>query len=260
MWFPVRRALILRAELGLPHEERLDIDPGLLSAILRVPRYTHGSRSMSKIIAPLKAALPGPLQPCHLPPPGQLGLQIDLDEFRRLSENVGTWQEYTPKELEDSMVNIMAPEIHETYNRLGIRNGWMKPEEAKPLTEYLKIEENKFKGLSNYPAARRIPSILALAGLRLEKGKTNPEEEQAVRQHIEYHLDLLANAEHMGWMQWYFDNGWTYHAVRNDKQMRHNCLVPYTKLKEVDRTKDREQVRRYPDFVKRAGYRIVFVK
>lgn len=258
IWFPIRRALIFRSELGLAPEQRLHIDPGLLHAILRVPRYTHGSRSLSKILTPLKTALPAPLQPSHLPPHSQLEMHTQADEFRNLSEDPNAPLEFVPEPLPDEVANALAPVIHETYNELGLRSGWIKPAEAKPLAEYAK--DKPFQAESNYAAARRISGILGLVSLGLERGSPIPDEQRAVRQHIEYHLELLANAEHQGWMQWHFDNGWSYHPKRDNNQKRHDLLKPFTGLKEADKTKDREQVRHYPDFAERAGYKIVFVR
>ncbi len=257
IWFPIRRALILRVDLGLAPEQRLQIDPGLLHALLHVQGYTHGSRSLSKILTPLATALPAPLQPSHLPPHGQLAMHCNADEFRHLCQGAKLPPEFEPEALPEQAVNVFAPAIHDTYNELGLRTGSLKPDKVQSLAEY--AIENPFKGASNYAAARRIPGILALVGLRLETGCATPDEQRRVRQHLEYHLELLANAEHQGWMQWHFDNGWTYHPKRDDKQRRHNCLKPFTQLKETDRTKDREQVRHFPDFADKAGFKIVFV-
>lgn len=53
--FPIRRALFIRGKLGAVGSERLDIEPALLDALLRVPAYTHGSRSFTRILLRLKA-------------------------------------------------------------------------------------------------------------------------------------------------------------------------------------------------------------
>ena len=121
--------------------------------------------------------------------------------------------------LADEAVNAIAPQIHNTYNQLGIRAGWLKPEKAiafdqlptpadlkkkkqeleqpnladdlraKLQKEQAELEVAIFKRESNFAAARRISGILALVGLRLESAtSTAAEEECAVRQHIEYHL------------------------------------------------------------------------
>jgi hypothetical protein len=247
-------------ELGLPAEQRLEIDPGLVNALLHVPRFTHGSRSFTKILNPFKAILPAALQPSALPPCRQLEMHTDAKEFRLLCEGKDLAPELKPEELPEEVIHLLAPQIHETYNELGLRAGWLKSTDAMPLDEYKKAKP--FEGQSNYEAARRMPGILALAGLRLVPGQFSADELRPIRQHLEFHLDLLANAEHLGWMDWYFQNGWTYHPDGHTQEQRakkrHNCLKPFTQLKEADQTKDREQVRHYPHFAKRAGYKIVF--
>ena len=286
IWFPIRRALILRAELGLRPDQQLAIDPGLLHAILQTPFYTHGARSMTKILVPLKTVLPAPLQPSHLPPAGQIAMHTaDATQFLNLCKEDRP-APAPPPAITEEAVNDIAPQIHLTYNELGLRAGWLKKEdeipfellkrpedvqllekrlknasdeEKKKIQEELdKVKDQVHKRESNLAAVQRMPGILALVGLHLEKGVSTPEEKRAVRQHLEYHLELLANAEHEGWMQWHFEKGWTYHPVRDNPKKRHNCLKAFTEIKESDRAKDREQVRHYPDFAEKAGYRIVF--
>jgi hypothetical protein len=187
-------------------------------------------------------------------------MHTDAKEFQLLCEGKDMAPMLEAAPFPEDAVNVLAPKIHETYNDLGIRAGWLKPPDALPLDEYMKTKP--FEGQSNYEAARRMPGILALISLRLVPGNYAADELRSVRQHIEYHLDLLANAEHQGWMKWYLENGWTYHPDGDTKEQRakkhHNCLKPFTQLKGEDQAKDREQVRHYPDFAIRAGYKIVF--
>jgi hypothetical protein len=54
--YPIRRAILLRALLErraprLLRGERANIDEGVLSALLTVPRYRHGARSIEAILA-----------------------------------------------------------------------------------------------------------------------------------------------------------------------------------------------------------------
>jgi hypothetical protein len=101
--------------------------------------------------------------------------------------------------------------------------------------------------------------LLALVGLTLEKGTATIELENGVRAHLEYYLAVLAEAEHDGWMTWHMAQGWCYATVRDDVAKQHNCLVPYTKLSDKDKGKDREAIRHYPDFARKAKMKIVFI-
>ena len=110
---------------------------------------------------------------------------------------------------------------------------------------------------SNRAAAARLLEILGLIGLKLERGTASAEDDDAVRAEIEASLETLAEAEHDGWMRWHLDQGWRYAPKRDDAQKLHNCLKPYSQLSKTETDKDRATIRRYPDFARRAGTKIV---
>ncbi len=249
--FPIRRALIIRSELKCSVDTRLDMDEGLAQALLRVPTYTHGARSLSKILDPYKPIRGSHLCVSDLPPRDTLIMHTDGDEFLRLC--MRDWPPAVVKPLAKGDLNRMAPVIHETYRELGRRQGWLDKKLDVPLAKVA----DSFKKESNYKAAERMPSVLARVGLELRDGQATAEEESAVRQRLELHLDVLAAAEHDGWMAWHFDNGWQHAPKRNDDKKLHNCLVPFSVLDRADKDKDREQVRHYPGFSRRAGKKIV---
>ena len=248
---PIRRALMIRSELKRPREEKLDIDEGVLHAILNVPRYTHGSRSLGKILQPFHAALPGPLHRSLLLSTDQLAMHTAADLFLLLCTKAP--ERFVPKPLSADDVAAMAPAIHDTWQALGRKEGWLDPKGAESFGEL-----DDFLTASNRAAAERMPGVLALAGLQLESGAFDETAEADIRQRLEYHLELLADAEHEGWMQWHMERGWRYAPERNNEKKLHPCLLPFSDLKDVDRNKDRDQIRHYPDFARRAGKRIVF--
>jgi hypothetical protein len=122
------------------------------------------------------------------------------------------------------------------------------------LSEFLKD--------SNRAAAMRMVEILSLAGLRLAPRTTTPDEEQneqqLIRQHLEYRLEALAEAEHDGWMAWHLARGWRYAPKKDPERQLHPCLRPFGQLQKVETDKDRDSVRHYPDFARKAGLRIEF--
>ena len=66
--FPIRRALLLRSLLGKKDDDQLDMDSGLLNALLLID-YHHGARSMEKLVEQMKARSNGEkLIRSHLPP------------------------------------------------------------------------------------------------------------------------------------------------------------------------------------------------
>ncbi|MBO0697989.1 MAG: hypothetical protein J2P46_06330, partial [Zavarzinella sp.] len=243
--FPVRRALLLRAKLGLFGDERLQIDRGVLSAFLEIGRFTHGARSMEKVIEQTRAAAgAGRVGRSHLPPRQLLELHVDADEFLGLVERDLAFQ---------FDAEPMAEAVHDFYRDLARRQAW-KPDfdvAYRDLPEFVKDD--------NRAAARRICEVVGLVGLYVVPAAQVPpgSTEADARQAIEQNLDLLAEGEHDGFVDSRLRNGWE-RADRKDVDRRaHHRLVPFDKLPVEEKMKDREAVRRYPEIVARAGYRIV---
>ena len=53
--------------------------------------------------------------------------------------------------------------------------------------------------------------------------------------------------------------GWKFDETRDDERHLHDCLRPFHELREIDKEKDRNSVRHFPDFVRRAGFSITFI-
>ena len=93
------------------------------------------------------------------------------------------------------------------------------------------------------------------------KGKGEGLDPKDIKREIEDNIELLAEAEHEGWVAEKRATGWRQAKEgqkRNDNEKIHDCLVPYSELPEKDKEKDRNSVRGYPEIVARAGYRIVY--
>jgi len=174
---------------------------------------------------------------------------VDVQEF--MDSMRGTAGEVTSADLE-----VLASAIHETWRALAREEGWsMQPQLDKP---YLKLAEADKE--DNRVAARRIPEILALIGLGLQKDgdgtpPTAPDGELEAQ--FDRNMERLAEAEHDGWLEQRRSNGWRYGETRDDGRKLHPAMLPYAQLPEREKGKDRNSIRHYPDFVARAGYRIV---
>jgi hypothetical protein len=70
-------------------------------------------------------------------------------------------------------------------------------------------------------------------------------------------MEPLAEAEHDGWMAHRVAHGWRWGETRDDAAKRHPSMLPYARLPEREKNKDRNNIRHYPEFAARAGYRIV---
>ena len=146
----------------------------------------------------------------------------------------------------------MAKAIHEYYRGLCKEKGWP----VKYDMDYAELPDD-IKA-DNLAAAARIPQVLSHAGLAVVPHDYT--EAGIDPKILEDNIELLAEAEHNGWMEQKRRNGWVYGEQRDDKKKIHNTLIPYKELREEDKEKDRNSVRRYPGIVKIAGYKIVYGK
>ena len=70
-------------------------------------------------------------------------------------------------------------------------------------------------------------------------------------------LGQLAEMERERWVREKLAAGWSY-APETDKPRRlHNCLVPWDRLAEVEKEKDRAAVRKISTILAHAGYTVV---
>jgi len=81
----LRRALLLRSicERKLDMKQDAPINAGIIRAMLLVPEYKHGARSMEAIFN-MSRITNGVWEPSSLPSRAQLSLHVDADEFMRL--------------------------------------------------------------------------------------------------------------------------------------------------------------------------------
>jgi hypothetical protein len=253
--FPVRRAILLRSFLGLvkdKDEDRenklLDIDPGLLNALLKIDYYKNGARSMEKLVLQMKARGGLPLRRAHLPPDELLALYVDkVERFHALvqsSYQIMAQAEKLVGPIHNDWYNNLTPE------RLARGGSYCKPYDA---------DDDELKA-ANIAAALRIPEVLALAGYELEKGLATQEEEAEVRGALERDIDLFAEAEHMGWDEQTRLDGWTPGENWDEEKKKHHLLIPYDRLPQYEKDKDRRTIRNYPEYARLADFKIVKCK
>jgi hypothetical protein len=237
--YPLRRALLIRSYLGCKAAEKVNIDPHLLHALLSVNQYRYGARSLEKLIALLRGDKERVLRRSNLPRPEQLAMYVDVAEFTKLMQG-----------------EEIAAAIHETWRALSrAEGGSMQPHFDKPYADLAEIYKE-----DNRAAGRRIPDILAVAGLGLRRAGDGVEPavpDAELRQILEQKIEQMAEAEHNGWMDHRTSIGWRYHSTRDDEKLLHPAMRPYAELPEKEKGKDRNSVRHYPDFAARANHRIV---
>lgn len=260
---PIRRALFIRAQFRLKDGVRLEMDSGVLRALLETPRYKSGSRSLEFLCSHLRTQSAGfTPRRSHLPGHQLLDMHVDAKTFWEICERDNAFL---------AMSTELASALHEGF-RLQIPGELLDvPYAALPPD----------KQIANRYQALRIPAILGMAKLQLVRGAriaaaelvvARQEEDTEVRQILAEPdmLNVLAEAEHNGWMVERMLAGIKY--ARNPDPARketHDKLIPFVQLKEEDKDKDRQTIVGcsppkggterfgYVDLVKIAGFRVV---
>jgi len=244
--FPVRRALLLRSLLGLVKDrenEPLDIDRGLLTALLEIPHYRNGARSLEKLVAYLQDRGGAPLRRAYLPANDFLALYVESVEcFQTLVRRPDLFLEQAER---------LAPILHEDWRAN------LSESEKGSAYNVLYDELDREGKAANVAAATRIPEILALAGFVLEEGKANNKQEATVIRFLRDQVEFLAEAEHIGWEEQKRMEGWTYGPERDNVARKHPLLVAYAELPEEQKDKDRRTILNYPKYARAAGFKIV---
>jgi hypothetical protein len=246
--YPLRRALFIRNQLRCGAEDRLDFGSDLLDALLLVPRYNNGARSLEKVIQSLRRDNGEPIRRSSLPGPAQLSMHVDVEAFTRILNRNAEFRM-------DDKIEQLAEEIHTAWRDREHAAGRTPPEfddDYKKLAEVAK-EDNR-------AAARRIPEVLAFAdiGIIQDEVAEGPTDEQ-VRDHIEHHLERLAEAEHDGWVEQRVRNGWVYAKVRDDTLRHHPMIIEYERLPRENKDKDRNSVINYLERLHNTKYCIVWL-
>jgi hypothetical protein len=249
--YPVRRAMVIRIALELG-DIPLEIERGLLTALLKVGRYRNGARSLTKLVSYIRDRGGFPLRRAYLPPDDILALHV---------ENVEEFHEITRKYAEFyAQTESRAREIHEEY-LISLSKKTEEERRSRPNNVgWDKLTPSARE--SNYAAALRIPEILeyegfALADIRDPRPGIEKIPGDEVPQEV---LDRMAEAEHGGWEEERRMNGWTFSKHRSDKALRHYLLIPFGSLTPEDKAFDIDAIKKYPSHAKEAGYKIERVK
>jgi hypothetical protein len=142
----------------------------------------------------------------------------------------------------------LAPGVHAIYLDAAERPKYKEEYEKLPSD----IKED------NIAAAERITKILDLVGLYVVPENTpSTDSPKEIKDILERNIEMLAEAEHDGWMEHKIKNGWRYNPQRNDVKKEHDCLKSYRLLREEDKEKDRNSVRMYPELLGIVKYKII---
>jgi len=257
-YFIIRRAILVHSSLKRnarqlferrDGKELLHIDRGVLRGLLKTRKYKHGVRSIESIIAMSQLTDKTSFERSSLPSESQLDLHVDGKTFMSLVREL---------ELEGEMLEDLAKATHEVYceglKKRGYTYNTKKDDKLKTspvLVEYDKLSDGLKK--QNRLNVRDIPVKLAEAGYIMIPARSNDRPFSFPGKALE----TLAEAEHERWMRSMSGDGWSYAPETDPDKRLNKCLLPWNKLPNEEKEKDRDLVRGIPDILARAGYVIV---
>jgi hypothetical protein len=256
-YYVLRRAIILRSifERNVPQiihkldgKKVVHIDAGLLRAFLLTSNYKHGVRSMESLVSMSTLSDKSSYDRSSLPPEEQLNLHVIANEFLALMQQL---------ELEGELLEKLAIAAHgvfyEGLQSKGYSHGPFTDEakmEHSSLMPYDELPDNEKE--QNRQNVRDIPAKLALSGYIMRPARSN----EPPFEFPGADLELLAEREHQRWLKDKEVAGWKYAEETDKSKKLHKAMLPWEKLPEIEKEKDRTLVRGIPDIVAKAGYAI----
>src|SRR5262249_18701308 len=140
------------------------------------------------------------------------------------------------------MLRRLARSIHEGYLAERIREG-VAMRATPAMVPWEKLDDDLVR--ANVAQARDVVAKVARVGAVVCVGP-----DPAGFAFTDEEVDRL---EHQRWARQRKANGWTYAAVRDNERKHHPDLVPWRRLPEAARDKDREVVRNVPRLLAAAG-------
>jgi hypothetical protein len=270
-YYVLRRAIILRALVAREAHHVLrqgvvQIDSGVLRAMLLTRTYRHGARSMESVVAMSQLAGKTRFERSSLPTEAQLDLHVDGQDFLALVQRA---------DLEGELLEQLAEAAHEVFcDGLRAREYHWGPETDdalkthSSLKPYAELPEDEKE--QNRNQVRDIPAKLAHAGCYMVPARSG-EPPFALPADV---LEELASMEHTRWMRQKIGDGCRYGPETDKARKLHKCLLPWRKgdlapyagfaeqlgaeeLPEEEKEKDRTAVRKMATILVQGGYTIV---
>lgn len=233
--YPVRRAVIIRSllekrEPNLKSGEQINIDDSVLNALLLVPTYRQGIRSLKSIIGMSRLNGRHHFERSALPPQVQLDLHVDYRVFTRYLNG-------TP--LPDELRERLAEQLHNTY--LKERDKTATEVEKRDLKPWHETSEELKE--SSRAHADSIPSKLHEIKCFLAETQGR---RTAVTDFNNDQVELLAEMEHDRWNAERLQNQWGKGEERDVHKRKSPFLIPWGDLETQWQDIDRAMVRCYP--------------
>lgn len=251
--FSIRRALMIRQLLKERHPHldingTMKIDEAVLHALLFVPTYKHGLRSLEKIISTSRLSGRTKFDVAALPPEEQIQLHVDGRDFMHYLRS--------PR-LPPALREKLAEGLFEIYKKQ--RELMAKTEEQRKelQSDRSMVDWDELSGElkeSTRAQADDIPRKLrAVRCFMLPEKRSDPFIH--VSGFTEQELDKLSEMEHERFNAERLQRQWRM-GPRNSKQRTTPFLVPWRDLSQEWRDVDRVMVECAPRVLEQAGYYI----
>jgi hypothetical protein len=251
-FFIIRRAVLLRALLLqqkniVAEDGKIRIDEDVLRALLVIPKYKHGARSMAAIINMSMLSNRDRFEKAALPSMEQLRLHVDAHVFMNILDR-------------DLIIKIASVDraIHEVYLSGQRQGNDSKIENHSSKTDWDNLDEEVKK--LNRMLAENIPYYLLLINCSYRPKPVNPNRENQLLQFTEEEIDYLAKMAHERWAHEMRLKGWQYGNPRDDKMKRHNCIMPWEQLPEELKGVDRGTMKAIPRILGNVGFEVYRLK
>ena len=258
--FLIRRAMLLREQIkhkfsGIYHPEGglVNISRGVLSALLTVSEYRHGSRSLEFILDMSRLSEISRFTSSCLPPAEQLDIHLDVEDFKRklafeqiLGDVVETYaagahEKMREKRLEDAKKQGMTKEEIQALADAPDMQPW------KDLRECFR---NSYRSQIRY-IGEQLQDYDCNVGIRPKL----VDDSDTIHELYGPVLEVLARMEHERWMRDKRRDGW--HFGPMDAAMKTTPeLVPYEELDEATREMIRISIRSLPEYLNMIGYEL----
>ena len=256
----IRRGMLLREQIvrkcpGIldPETGKVNMSRSLLSAMLSVSEYRHGTRSIELILAMSCLSGVRRFTPSCLPMDDQLNLHLNARDFKQKLEFEQIMGDAVERYAE------IAHEHFRTRRSEELRLSGLSPEEQKKALE--DPEMARWQDLDEYYKEGHRSQIRFL-GERLQAFDMSiglrpilPDRSDAIRELYGPSLELLSEIEHERWMRDKSAEGWR--NGKADRELKTTMdLVPYAELDEDTREFIRRHVRDIPDYLRELGYEL----
>ena len=259
--YMVRRALLFRNLIqsdvpGIFDEPggRANISPGLLSSLLRVSEYRHGSRSIELLIGMSRLTGVKRYTPSCLPVDAQLDIHLDVKDFRAklafeqiMGGRMDQYAEIVHKSRQEKR--------REEAKLLGFTPEQLEQLESEPeMADYSELKETykeDHRSQIRY-LGEKLESYTMDVGLR----PVLPDAADTVTELYGPILEQLSELEHERWVRDKKADGWRYGETRDPDMKLTPDLRTYAELDPLTKEDIRKQVREVPGYLREMGYEL----